>query len=135
MIGKFDHSLYINSMRIFILTITFLGLFCSSVYAQGNDEAMRAEFLEALPDVPRMDGMREMEDFILVFDKPEGRIIETLVHTENISVQEIKNYYAQTLPQLGWHKTESDEFVREEEKLSMHYEKDFVKITVSPNEE
>lgn len=95
--------------------------------------ADQSEFLEAIPDVPVMQGMEEMQDYILVFDKPEGRIIETLVHTDDISQESIRNYYAQTLPQLGWRKSGSDEFVREQEKLSLQYEDDFLKITISPN--
>lgn len=114
-------------MRLLVLAVC---LFIGSGTAALADQS---EFLEALPDVPVMQGMEEMQDYILVFDKPEGRIIETLVHTDDISQEQIRNYYSQTLPQLGWQKTSSDEFVRESEKLSLQYEEDFLKITVSPN--
>lgn len=119
-------------MRLILLSACLILGTMSMALAQSGEAS--ADFLEALPDVPVMQGMEEMQDYILVFDKPEGRIIETLVHTDNIPVDDIRSYYSQTLPQLGWQKTSSDEFVREQEKLSMQYEKEFLKITVSPNQ-
>lgn len=121
-------------MRIIFVLFLFV---CAMPIAlsHANDDVNTPRFFEAIPDVPLMNGMQEMQDYIFVFDKPEGRIIETLARTEGISAVNIKEYYAQTLPQLGWLSTNDNEFVREEEKLSMQYEEDFLKITIRPKDE
>lgn len=121
-------------MRIIFAILLFVCVLPFSL-SQANEGMHAPRFFEAIPDVPLMNGMQEMHDYIFVFDKPEGRIIETLARTDGISVVNIREYYAQTLPQLGWRSTNHDEFIREEEKLSMQYEEDFLKITIRPKDE
>lgn len=100
------------------------------VHAQGTGQS--AEFFDTLPDVPKMQGMEERDDLTFIFDKPEGRIIETLAHLDGLSSEQIRSYYGDTLPQLGWKKNNADEFIREREKLSLQFEEEFLKITISP---
>ena len=46
--------------------------------------------------------MTEREDLTLVFDTPEGRIVETTMET-SAGVETVLSYYRRTLTQLGWH--------------------------------
>lgn len=58
-------------------------------------------FSSAIEDLPIMDGMSEKTDKIVVFDTPEGRIVETTLETSRGNIQ-VFTYYRQTLQQLGW---------------------------------
>lgn len=58
-------------------------------------------FLADLSDVPLAPGLLEVEGERLVFDKPEGRIVQA-VATGKRPVSEIAGFYRETLPQLGW---------------------------------
>ena len=119
-------------MQKILVTILSVFIFAAAMPALADDNAQSAEFFETLPDVPKMKGMEERDDLTFIFDKPEGRIIETLAHLEGLSAEEIRTYYSDALPQLGWMKNNSDEFFREREKLSLQFEEEFLKITISP---
>ncbi|HEY8352375.1 MAG TPA: hypothetical protein VIK87_07510 [Sphingomonadales bacterium] len=58
-------------------------------------------FLADLNDVPLAPGLVEVEAERLVFDKPEGRIVQAAA-TGKRPVEEIGAFYRETLPQLGW---------------------------------
>jgi len=51
-----------------------------------------------------------------LFDSPGGRIIEATA-TGDLSAGEIKAFYAETLPQLGWQATGDMQFKRDGERL------------------
>lgn len=77
---------------IAVLTATFL-FTAAAAKAEG--------FSSAIEDLPIMDGMSEKTDKIVVFDTPEGRIVETTLETSLGNIQ-VFTYYRQTLQQLGW---------------------------------
>lgn len=85
----------------------------------------RAEqsYLSYLPDVPLITGMAELEDQSVVFDKAEGRVIETAVFTKSSTQKAIMEYYQKTLPELGWSSLSSDRFLRNGEQLIVKCEK------------
>ena len=60
-----------------------------------------ASFLSALEDVPLMPGLTEDKAQGVVFDTPDGRIVESVAHG-NVAVDRVKQFYAAVLPQLGW---------------------------------
>jgi hypothetical protein len=72
------------------------------VTAQGA----QAQFLSAAPDVPLAAGLRELDDATLIFDKPQGRIIEMVAIADSekgqISPRAIEAFYRASLPNLGW---------------------------------
>ncbi len=74
-------------------------------------------YLSVLPTVPIMDGAREINESAVLFDKPEGRIAQTTLYAETTDSTSLLNFYAQTLPQLGWTPSGKYTFVREQEKL------------------
>lgn len=78
-----------------ILATLFMVLESSA--AQANP----TQFLGAVEDMPLMQGLREVKSEALVFDKAEGRII-TAIAEGGVTANDIRNFYIDTLPQLGW---------------------------------
>tara|TARA_R110000868_G_scaffold19977_3_gene85204 strand:- start:1058 stop:1468 length:411 start_codon:yes stop_codon:yes gene_type:complete len=58
-------------------------------------------YLDAVEDMPLMEGLRETGEGGIVFDKPNGRIVRTIAEGR-VSVGDVRSFYASTLPQLGW---------------------------------
>ena len=82
-------------------------------FAQGAP----SRFFETLYDVPVMPGLSELPDKALVFDKPEGRIAQAGAAGKTVQTAQIRAFYAETLPQLGWSPLGADSYIREGEKL------------------
>ncbi len=95
-----------------------------------------ATFFSSLEDIPLMPGLSELPAQGMVFDKPEGRIVEALALTGGIPHQDILVYYGGTLPQLGWGRVNDSRFFREGEVLEISFsrlaEGDVVRIMVRP---
>lgn len=51
--------------------------------------------------IPLMPGLQELETSRILFDKPEGRIVETEL-AGPVAAQAAREYYGNTLPPLGW---------------------------------
>lgn len=79
-----------------------------------------AAFLSVIDDVPLMAGLAERRERALVFDKPEGRIVETVAEGRLTRAQ-VLNFYAATLPQLGWAVRGDGRFLREGEELALSF--------------
>ncbi len=75
-------------------------------------------FLAGLDDLPLTPGLREIKDAGVVFDKPEGRIVEAFAEGW-LSVAKVRSFYAATLPQLGWRAEGAGRYRREGEVLSI----------------
>ena len=91
---------------IFFLCFWVFPACAQTVYVAGSE------------DVPLMDGLVHLPDMDMTFDAPEGRIVQTTAYSETLSPKEVKAFYAESLPQLGW-KCTGREFVRENETLSV----------------
>lgn len=101
---------------------------------QGNPHG--TTFFYALNDVPVMQGLRELTDEALHFDKPEGRIAAATALSETLPPEAIRRFYAQTLPQLGWAPAGADAFLRGEERLRLNIQSaegvSVVRLQVAP---
>ena len=86
----------------------------------GHAEAVR--FFESIQDLPLMPGLVERAEDSLAFDKPEGRIVESVAEMQNLSGQAVRDYYGSTLPQFGWHRAGPNRFVRRNESLELAFE-------------
>ncbi len=80
-------------------------------------------FLAGVEDLPLMPGLAEVAGAATVFDAPQGRIVESYA-AGTVMVAEIRSFYAQTLPQLGWIAVDAGqsgplEFRREGERLTL----------------
>jgi hypothetical protein len=58
-------------------------------------------YFEALADLPIAPGLAERPDEALVFDKPDGRIVEVVAFGA-APMAEVEEFYKQVLPALGW---------------------------------
>ncbi len=100
--------------------------------------ARAAEFVAGTEDVPLMPGLADIAGSSMVFDKPEGRIVEAEAKGALVRVK-VRDFYAATLPQLGWRAAGTDRWQREGEVLSIDYggrDGDLtVDFTLSPQQE
>lgn len=135
------------SLRCFIAALCFL----SSVYgfttgpASAQEVAAappvmqeRARFFVSIQDLPLMPGLEELPQQTVIFDKPEGRIIESAARIESGSPDAVEEFYVRVLPQLGWVRVSGRSFVREGEQMDLHFETheghNFLNIMVRPVE-
>lgn len=63
--------------------------------------AMARDYFSAVEDLPLMPGMEEQEDKTVVFDSPQGRIVEMTAITKS-DAQQVLQFYSGTLEPLGW---------------------------------
>jgi len=82
----------------------------------GTPAAADTEFVAGVEDLPLMPGLAEVDGAATVFDAPQGRIVETYA-AGAVSADDIRSFYGQTLPQLGWVAAGPTEFRREGERL------------------
>ena len=119
-------------MKPLLTLIVLLGF--TSFYAQAG--AGQTQFFESIQDLPLMPGLIERADATLVFDKPEGRVIESVAEMQSLSDEQVRQYYASSLPQFGWEMAGEDIFVRQNEALQLAFESDsgyeILRIMISP---
>jgi len=93
-------------------------------------------FFEALYDVPIMNGLEEVKEQAMLFDKPGGRIASVVAASKTVTANQITTFYDEALPQLGWKKTAQNQYVRDEDKLVLELVKrpplTVVHFTLSP---
>lgn len=86
-----------------------LGL-ASAAYAQAQ------EYLSGHEDLPLLAGLTQDRDSVMVFDTPQGRVVETFAQTPE-SGAKVLSAYAETLPQMGWTRKTPTRFERGAEAL------------------
>lgn len=110
-------------MRKFIIIAIFgFMAFSASVFAQNAVNPSATTFFHTLNDVPVMLGLRELPEESVNFDKPEGRIMGATAVSETVRPAAIRNFYSQTLPQLGWVVQPDGSFLRDRERLTLNIE-------------
>jgi hypothetical protein len=77
-----------------------------------------ARFVAGLEDLPLMPGLSAVADAGLVFDTPQGRIVEAFV-AGPVTPNAVRAFYSETLPQLGWRATGTNSWSRDGETLRM----------------
>jgi phosphotransferase system glucose/maltose/N-acetylglucosamine-specific IIC component len=75
-------------------------------------------FLAAAVDVPLMSGLTEVEGLGVVFDKPNGRIVEAYA-VGSLTAALVEEYYSASLPQFGWQPQGERLFERQGERLRL----------------
>ncbi|MEI9986706.1 MAG: hypothetical protein WDN69_28160 [Aliidongia sp.] len=101
--------------RALILAAALLGL-STAVLA----ETPAPGFVPGTEDVPLMPGLATDAGSDLVFDKPQGRIVEIRAHGA-LTRKAVLAFYKESLKQLGWHETDERHFQREGERLSLDF--------------
>jgi hypothetical protein len=92
------------------LTVLVLLVFSSAAWA--------VSYLSAIADLPLPDGLTEQADKSTVFDAPLGRII-TAYATGTVAADDVRDFYDDALPPLGWQKTGEGSFRRKAEVLKI----------------
>jgi hypothetical protein len=85
-------------------------------------------FVPGIDDLPLMPGLAAEAD-ALVFDKPDGRIVQATAHG-GLERRAVLDFYDSTLPQLGWRRQSAGRYVREGETLAIAIEGGGGRITV-----
>lgn len=62
----------------------------------------KAAFVEGLEDFPIPEGLEQIENANLNFGNEEIRLIEAYMTSNSLNFEQIKKFYKETLPQLGW---------------------------------
>ncbi len=123
-----------RALLVFLLSAVFFN--SASVCAQAENISPATTFFSALSDLPIMQGMEELEEQTVFFDKPEGRIIESVAAMNNITEGEALEFYHATLPQMGWNRTSRNSFFRSGEYLEIAFENDgsenLMRIIIKP---
>lgn len=127
--------LRLDRLVIVALFALVLGVSCPA-YAQDQQHAPTL-FFTALSDIPAMNGLIELDDYTLVFDKPEGRIIEMVARLDGQTIAGVRNYYRNALPELGWRRVSEDRYTRSGENMLFAFEtrdgKSYARIIVQPH--
>lgn len=113
-------------MKIFLFSL-HLGLVLScSALAQ-----RMPVFFSVLGDVPVMEGLAELPESALLFDKPAGRVAEVTAKGL-VKKAAIIRFYDETLPQLGWSVIGSGVYSKEGEKLMLIFLPEAVIFRLEP---
>lgn len=90
-------------------------------------------FFVSLDDVPLMEGFTELEDDVMSFDNPAGRIIEVQAVSDYINASSTMSFYQKVLPQFGWASVGKNIYEREGEKLLLKVENgnEYIVLTIS----
>jgi hypothetical protein len=101
----------------FILPLLFFLFFSFPVNAQN---------IPYLDGVPLLEGFVVSNDDILVFDKPEGRIVEVIAwcDTNCPSMDQTYKYYETTLTSLGWSAFDVSSYQKGSNTLTLDYKRD-----------
>lgn len=119
--------LYISQYcrAIFYITMFFSLVSWSGTpsFAAATQEAVEAsQFFSSLQDIPLMPGMEELDDYAVSFDKPGGRITESVALIHDLAEADVLRFYYVTLPQLGWGRVSEYRFFRQNEFLDFSFE-------------
>jgi len=105
-----------------ILLIVVL-IFSFGVNGVNAQKAQEQQFFEVLYDVPVLEGLEALSDEAVAFDKPSGRIAHARAFAANLSEAEILSDYKAALGQMGWRQIKPSRFTREDDVLSISFEK------------
>lgn len=116
-------------LRALVLSLLLLGTVPPSAF--GADA-----FVSVIEDLPLMDGLTENENAAVTFDSAGGRIAEAEARGDAKPAQ-VRRFYTQVLPQLGWERTGESVYRREREQLRLAIEADgdggtVIAFSVSP---
>ncbi len=91
------------------------------LFAAMAAHAQDTVFLGTIEDVPLMPGLAEAVDDGMIFESPSGRIAEAHAWGA-VTRRQVLDFYAATLPQLGWEREAAGRFRREGEILRLQFD-------------
>jgi hypothetical protein len=106
-------------MPSLVAVLLFAGAVLAAGLAMHNVSAAASpEFVAGTEDIPLMPGLRSQESTLVVFDKPQGRIVEIEARGK-VTRAAAEKFYAASLPPLGWVTDGSHRWRREGEGLRL----------------
>ena len=108
-------------MMIKILRTSLYGALLALVIAVPASAQDTPRFVSVIDDLPLMSGLNETGEGV-AFSTPQGRLAETTASgtaTDGLTRKAVLDFYAKTLPQLGWRRAGEVRFVREDESLDI----------------
>ncbi len=100
-----------------------------AVLVFGTPAAAAEKFFGAMEDLPVMSGLVEDTSARVVFDKPQGRIVQ-ITASGDVAPSEVRRFYGEVLPQLGWTRTGAGIYRREGEVLRLRLRPGGGRVTV-----
>jgi hypothetical protein len=100
--------------RTLIFAIAALFLVCGN----GARAVESAVYVPGTEDIPLMPGLAPAPDGMLVFDQPQGRIVEVTT-SGPVRRRDVLSFYRESLPELGWAAHGKHDFERAGERLSL----------------
>jgi len=128
-----------NQMTLLSRFAFALMLACATVLFAAQPLMAEDNYLSAASDIPLATQLDENVDEVLVFDKPQGRIIQ-MTATYNTWFSKpaaVKLFYRSNLPNLGWQDVTSGAddrltFRRESEMLQISFTAETVVFNLTP---
>lgn len=97
---------------------TIYGIILAGVTLCSSMVLAEQRYVNGIEDLPVPEGFVEQKDHTLIYDTLSGQVIEALYEGQS-TLKDIKNYYADTLPELGWKKVAMSLYEREDEQLQL----------------
>lgn len=120
--------------RFMLLSALFFALFF--FMAPGTPSAQASDYLSLLGDVPLAEGLEELPDAAIVFDKPQGRIVQITTSHNLTMPAKLIEFYKDSLPNLGWQARAPQNsvltFERQGEILRLTFTADLVIFDLAP---
>ena len=104
------------------LTIWLCSCLLSVILGPAHALADAPRFFENAQDIPIMEGLTEIPEASLVFDNPEGRIVESVSALGNVPLDAAHRYYQETLVSFGWTPVGQNRFTRRNEQLEILFD-------------
>lgn len=130
---------FFNGSTIKIRQAFYVGVIVSSMcagFAAHAQISTPVQFFSVIPDMPIMAGLTELPDQGVAFDKPEGRIIESVAAIEAVVPEEVRKYYTSVLPEMGWTPAGEGVYTRQGERLQLSFEtnegRKFLRVMLAP---
>jgi hypothetical protein len=115
-----------------VLLLAVLMVVAAPVAGRAAGAGVADGFVPGTEDVPLMPGLRSVDNGGLVFDKPQGRIVEAQA-TGRVTRIAVQDFYAATLPQLGWNADSGRRYRRDGELLTLDFSGRDGNLTVNFN--
>lgn len=105
--------------KLFVISFLLLAA-CASMNNGLGDLIIAQKYVPGTEDLPVYNGFQPIDAKNIVYDSASGRIIDASYFRRDIGVEEVRGYYTETLPQLGWRKKKSSEYTRDGESLKVN---------------
>lgn len=113
-----------NRLIIIVFTLGCLsGCSVISTAQIGESAIIRSssqKFVKGTDGIPLYPFFKEIKEKTVVFDSPDGKIINVKYHATGVNINKVINFYNDTLPQLGWKNDDGDSYFRDNEDLKFN---------------